>query len=70
VADQQWNVALPPGLVFNDGYKIQVQALDPTTGAFVSGVQVRNLALQVSSENPDELVYGPFMLVTGPQVEV
>jgi hypothetical protein len=66
MADLPWNVALPPGLILKGGYTISVQAIDPTTGNFVGGLQVRDFALEVASENPSELAYGPFMLVTGP----
>jgi hypothetical protein len=59
-------VSLPPGLDLWGGCIIRVTAVDPTTGAGVAGVEVSNISFEGTSESPDELAYGPFMLVTGP----
>jgi hypothetical protein len=47
MADLAWNVALPPNLILKGGYTISVQAIDPSTGNFVSGLQVQDFALEV-----------------------
>jgi hypothetical protein len=44
---QPLTVALPPGLVLSGGYSISVDALDPTTGATVLGVDVSNVTVEV-----------------------
>lgn len=43
-------VGLPPNLEFTSGYLIRVTALDPTTGATVSGVTVSDVTFQVGDE--------------------
>ena len=63
---QPLTVALPPNLELWDGCIIRVTAVSATTGADVSGVQVRNIDLEVERFE-GELAYGPFMLVTGPK---
>ena len=40
---------IPPGLDLNANYTIQFTALDPTTGAVVSGVNVSNASLLVDN---------------------
>jgi hypothetical protein len=60
-------VTLPPNLDLWEGCIIRVTAVSPTTGATVAGVRVSNVSFEGASDNPDELAYGPFMLVTGPQ---
>lgn len=60
---------LPPGLDLQGGYTIKFVALDPTTGAAVSGVNVSAGSLLVDNVAaiPDaSLSVGPFMLVPGP----
>ena len=62
-------VALPPGLDLNDAYQIRVTALDPTTGATVSGVDVGVVTLIVDNVSGGDLTsgtFGPFLLVPGP----
>jgi len=39
--------ALPLELVMESGYVIKVNALDPTTGAEITGVRVTDVTLQV-----------------------
>lgn len=61
--------AMPPELDLGDGYTLRLTALDPTTGAKVTGVTVANLAMAVVSVgagSTGDLAYGPFMLVPGP----
>lgn len=61
---------LPPNLNLSAGYKIRFTALDPTSGATVSGVTITNPTLYVenlTSSEPAALVSGPFMLVAGPE---
>ena len=40
--------ALPPNLDLSAGYTIRVNAIDPTTGAQVTGVTITDLAIQVT----------------------
>ena len=66
---QPLSVALPPNLVLADGAIISVQALNPTTGALVTGVDVQNVTIEVDllSGEPAALEQGPFLLVPGPR---
>lgn len=60
---------MPPGLDLRDGWTIRFNALDPDTGAEVSGVSVNNASLTIVSltaDTPDTLQSGPFVLVPGP----
>ena len=61
-------VPLPSGLQLWGDCEIRVTALDPTTGAEVTGVKVSNVTLEVdqTAGGPDDLAFGPFKLVTGP----
>jgi hypothetical protein len=52
------------------GWQIVWAALDPTTGAPVSGVTVSGAAITVVIDpdtSPGDLTSGPFMLVPGPE---
>lgn len=62
------DAGLPQDLDISDGFTLRVTALDPTSGNPVSGVTVSNLILTVDqlSGTPDQLTFGPFMLVPGP----
>lgn len=42
---------LPPNLVLPSGYVVRLNALDPTTGAQVTGVRVTNASFQVRPIN-------------------
>lgn len=67
---QPLTVALPPNIVLWDGCQIRVTAIDPTTGATVSGVTVSAVSLEVEQLAGGDLVdasSGPFMLVPGPE---
>jgi hypothetical protein len=61
-------VALPPNLTLWGDCTISVTALNPSTGAVVSGVSISNVTLEVDQTEglPDDLAVGPFMLVPGP----
>jgi hypothetical protein len=61
-------VPLPPNLHLWGGCTVRVTAVDPDTGAGVAGVQVSNVTLEVdqTAGGPDDLAFGPFMLVHGP----
>ena len=66
---QPLTVALPAQYDLDDTYQIRVTALDPTTGALVSGVQVGKVTLVVDNVRGGDLSsgsFGPFLLVTGP----
>lgn len=56
-------IALPPQHVLTGGYQIVVTALDPDTGAVVSGVTVSNVTMQVESFNDTGLASGAFVVV-------
>ena len=60
-------VALPPNLDLGGQCEIRVTALDPATGATMSGVNVSHVTLQVDDLSGGDLSAGPFLLVTGPQ---
>lgn len=58
---------LPPDCDLPDGYIVRFNAIDPNTGAAITGVQVSavsifatNLGLETSE------TFGPFKLVPGP----
>lgn len=60
---------LPPGIVLSGDYTVRFTALDPTTGATVSGVTVSGATIQLDNPSgaaPAALQAGPFMLVPGP----
>lgn len=63
---QPFDLPLPPNLFLSGGYKIRVTALDPTTGAVVSGVNVSDVTLQVEQIAGGDLTAGVFMMVPGP----
>jgi hypothetical protein len=66
---QPLTAGLPPGLNLVAGYKVRFAALDPTTGAAVSGVKVANPTIYVENltgNTPAALASGPFTLVAGP----
>jgi hypothetical protein len=59
-------VTLPPNLDLWGGCIIRVTAVDPSTGNTVAGVRVSNISIEGTSDDPGQLAYGPFQLVTGP----
>ena len=66
---QSLELPLPPNLDLDDTYQIRVTAIDPTTGAVVSGVNVGAVTLMVDNLSGGSLAsgtFGPFMLVPGP----
>lgn len=59
---------MPPDLELDGNYTIRLTAVDPTTGAVVSGVTVSNLAMQVvdlTGQAGQGLDIGPYLLVPG-----
>ena len=44
-ASEMQNVSMAPGIHLWPGCRIQVQAVNPTTGAFVGGVQSHNISI-------------------------
>lgn len=60
--------ALPPGIDLDLNCKIIFEAVDPTTGAPVSNVQVDNavLRVQVAGIQGNSNLAGAFQLVPGP----
>jgi hypothetical protein len=60
---------MPADLDLPDGYTVTWAAVDPTTGADVSGVVVSNVSIfgtALGTGSGDGGVVGPFMLVPGP----
>lgn len=59
---------LPPDLDIDGGYTLRFDAVDPTTGATVSGVVVSAVAIGAAdlAGAATTLDSGPFMLVPGP----
>lgn len=59
---------LPPDLDLGGGYIIRFDAVDPATGATVSGVKVSGVSIDAAdlAGNVLALDFGPFMLVPGP----
>lgn len=49
---QQITGGLAPDIVLRGGYRLQVTALHPTTGAVVADVVVSDVALQVDAIEP------------------
>ena len=62
------DAGMPPDTVIGDGYTVRFTALDPTTGAVVSGVVVSeaNVTGEDLSGGGGASDLGPFMLVPGP----
>lgn len=56
--------AMPPDLDLSAGYVVRVNALDPTTGAQVTGVTVTDFSLLVSdvAGNLDVTVANPILI--------
>jgi hypothetical protein len=66
---QPLTVAFPPNLVMTDGWQVTIAAVDPVTGADVTGVTITEALIQVDNIGPTSdaaLSSGPFMLVPGP----
>ena len=57
---QPLNIALPPNLVLWDGCIIRVTAIDATTGALVTGVDVADVSFEVSTDSTADLTSGNF----------
>lgn len=68
---QKINVNLPEDVVIGDGWIVEWDAVDPTTGNSVAGVVISqaNVTAADKSEATIEAVQpGPFMLLPGPNV--
>lgn len=69
-----YEAPLPPAMDLDGNYTVRLTAIDPTTGAAVSGVIVFDVAMLVkpiTDSTADtgglgDLAYGPWMLVPGP----
>ena len=62
-------VTLPPNIHLSGGCVVRVAALDPTSGAVVTGVNISDVSLQVDEITggaADELQLGQWLLVPGP----
>lgn len=65
---QPITAGLPPFLDLAAGFKIRLTALDPTSGATVTGVRVTNAAIYVrnlSTAPADALAEGEWYLLPG-----
>lgn len=60
---------MPPNIELYDGFTMRLTALDPTTGAVVTGVTISAATYEVAQVEGEatELEFGPFMLVAGPE---
>ena len=61
--------SMPPDMLLSDGYTIRLSAIDPTTGADVTGVTVTDYSIfgaNLAAIPNEDYAYGPFMLVPGP----
>jgi hypothetical protein len=58
-------IALPPDHILSGAYTVRLTALDPATGAVVSGVNVSNVTMQVEQLAGGNLASGPFKFVPG-----
>ena len=63
---QKLTADLPPDFDLPSSYVIQLTAVDPTTGATVSGVNVSNVAIMASPVVPDTTDTEPLFVPTTP----
>ena len=56
-----YNLPLPPNHVIVGGYTIRIDAVNPTTGATVSGVNVSDVHLQVDNTGGTDLTSGDWI---------
>jgi hypothetical protein len=65
---QKLTAGIPESPDITGGWRVVFAALDPTTGAAVTGVTVSHAVLLVETDaSAEELAAGPFMLVPGPE---
>lgn len=68
---QKINVNLPEDVVIGDGWIVEWDAVDPTTGASVAGVVISQANVTAADQSAPALETpqaGPFMLLPGPNV--
>lgn len=66
---QKLTGGLPTQMDLGQNWQIRFDAVDPTTGASVSGVTISATGMLVGligQTQPDQVTSGPFMLVPGP----
>ena len=64
---QPLKTPMAPDIPLGNGYTVTFAAIDPTTGAAVSGVTVSNYAIEYSGGGVlTPIETGPFMRVPGP----
>jgi hypothetical protein len=66
---QKIDVALPEDVVIGDGWIVEWDAIDPTTGAAVAGVVISDANVTAPADFASDGGsgdFGPFMLVPGP----
>jgi hypothetical protein len=60
---EPFDLPMPPNLVCVGDYVIRVTAIDPTTGATVSGVNVTEITMQVDNTGGTDLEPGNPILI-------
>jgi len=60
---QPLTVAFPPNLLITDGWVVTIAAVDPATGANVSGVRITEALLQVENLSGTDLSSGAFKML-------
>lgn len=63
---QKLTAALPPDFDLPSNFIVQLTAVDPTSGATVSGVKVSNVAIMASPVTPDTVDSEPGFVPTTP----
>jgi len=60
---QPLTVSFPPDLLITDGWLVTIAAVDPTTGADVSGVTITEALMQVENLTGSDLSSGAFKML-------
>jgi hypothetical protein len=60
---QPLTVAFPPNLVMTDGWQVTIAAIDPATGADVTGVTITEALIQVDNIAGTALGSGAFKML-------
>jgi len=60
---QPLTVSFPPNLLLTDGWIVTIAAVDPTTGADVTGVRITEALMQVENLTGSDLSSGAFKML-------
>lgn len=63
---QKITASLPPDFDLPANFIVQLTAVDPTSGAVVSGVNISNVAIMAAPVTPDTTDTGPLFVPTTP----